>query len=327
MLILNFITKLPKKSIALLTVITILMAGTTFASQSKRIETPRSELDIRFVEWIPLYANTQIYQKLEEGLTQGQGHKVRLQRKTIFGDVTQLAELLKEFDRATPDMIITIGDYVSRYFREKRPDLPQIAVLIEDPAALHKLHSSTTTNLVTISTRPTAAQVWALAKTLNPEGATLGIIYTDTYKPNATLSSALAKLGVDKNLRVSEIKVNPGFCRTESDFRLAIQDAYKAKTFDVLFVPRDPNCDRFGTTIFQAATALKVPSIGTDSTFGKGCRAALTRNYDAIAARISQTVNTYQRGGAFPVSTCEIAPTVVKSEQEFDAEQPSNSSI
>lgn len=240
------------------------------------------------VEWIPLRANSTIleaFAKAQAGLGEPQ---TPIERMTARGDETELANTLKQLAESKPDILLGFGDHVCQALRKKLPKIALVALLVRRSELLTA--ESSAAPLAILDSTPAPELVWEVARQLRPALTGLGVLYTQAYEPNVQLAASLAKAKQGAPGIVMEITVAEGYCRTDSDFEQALRGEGKGKsTFDVLFVPDDPNGSRFGDVIYKAADRIGAVAIGTEATVGKGCAAALLPDYEALgqeAARL-----------------------------------------
>lgn len=225
------------------------------------------------VEWLPSFVNTRIIEGLQAELGVDD-----VQRFCAYGQDAELETFADALTNTPPDVLMTFGDHVSRELRKAFPAIPMLAMVIRDAETLQSLEAECP--LAIISADPDAEKVADLARQLDNDAKTLAVIHTVDFAPNLKLVEALKNVD---GLSVVPIHIAPGFCRTDSDFDLAIRNRYKEAPFDLLYVPDDPNCSRFGTQIFRTSTDIGVPAIGTSSTIGKGCVAGFVWDFEKAA--------------------------------------------
>lgn len=257
--------------------------------------------DLAAIEWLPSFVNT----KTLEGIGRELGAK-SIRRLCAYGQDDELAAISEALAAAPPRVVIAFGDHAARGVRARCPDIPMLAVLIRDAAVLESIDARAP--LITMAADPSAAEVAALAAALCPAAQTVAVMHTVDFGPNKRLVEALETGAAP--LKVIPIHVAPGFCRTGSDFDLALRTRYGEEPFDVLYVPDDPNCSRFGTQIFRTAQDLGVPAVGTASTVGKGCAAAFVWDIAATAIQAAEACQRLARGDR--VNTRLPVPTRVQ---------------
>ncbi len=112
-----------------------------------------------------------------------------------------------------------------------------------------------------IDSSPDPKTVLELTAELRLDLKGIGVLYTENYAPDAAFTAALQELAKAREIETVPIKVDPGFCRTDSDFEKAISGAFAGKSFQVLYVPNDPNSARFGATIFKETARLGITGV------------------------------------------------------------------
>ncbi len=253
--------------------------------------------DVLAVEWIPLHANKVIVEEVRAALAtpESGGAAITVTTASAYGDEKELDAIAKRINAEKPVAVLGLGDLVCEKLLNVCPDTPVIAVLARKLAlgelAAHK-------NLVVVDSSPNPESVLALAAELHTDLKGVAVLYTENYSPNVSFTAALQKLAAARGLETVHIKVDPGFCRTDSDFEKAISGAFADKPFQVLYVPNDPNSARFGATIFKETARLGIVGIGSEATIGKGCRAATIIDNSAVAAEVSRAIRSITSGKA-----------------------------
>ncbi len=267
----------------------VVLAGCAAFSQTNAFGEPESAKRIVAIEWIPLHAHTEVLKSLESELGRSNvaSSKIEIKRIVVFGDDDELAKTIHQLNADPPDVIVGFGDHISQSIRRECRNVPRVAVLARDLAALAGDDSapSDSAPFVAIDAEPDARTVWRVARELRPAAECLGFIYTDRYAPNSALADRLEEEGRRTGYQLARIRVDPGFCRTESDFRKVLNKAAETHKLDVLYVPDDPNCSRFGPTIYDSATKLGIPAIGSEATIGRGCAAAIQIDQALLGTR------------------------------------------
>lgn len=262
------------------------------------------------IEWIPLHSHSVVMKAFEESLAQ-----TRITRVNVFGDEEELGETLSELAETPPKLILAFGDHVSQAVRERCPQVPLLALLV-------KLHGHQTapasekgSPAVYLRAEPDSELIWRLSRELVPGAKRVGIVYTENYQPNETLATRLERSAGPEGGQVVRATVPPGFCRSESDFSKAIRRMGKTEDLDVMYVPDDPNCSRFGARIYDFARELGIPAIGSEATLGKGCVAAVALDYEATGRLAASLCGDILMGG-FKEATIVRAPYSIMIDRE-----------
>ena len=264
------------------------------------------------VEWIPLHANGAVVEALQEASAKKPGTECAIKRGNAFGDDAELNKMIADVNAHPTKAVIGFGDHVAARLAAECPNTHVIAVFARDHAALL---SGAKGQVTVIDTEPQAADVVRIARGLKQPLKRIGIMYTDGFGPNGTLAEGLEKAGAKDGFSVARLKVHPGFCRTESDFRRAIAETHAKTPLDILFVPGDPNSARFGTTIRACAGEAGILVIGTEAIAGKGCAVALCPDFPAIAERVGEACRAAPAPTAKPTIVA-VAPKVEKAAPE-----------
>lgn len=146
---------------------------------------------------------------------------------------------------------------------------------------------------------PQPEEIWQAATSLRGAHCSLGMVFTRGLPANERLLECLKSV-TPAGCTVHPVLVDPGYCRTEADFDLAVRQACEHFSLDVLFVPEDPNCAKFGRTIFAAARTAQAASIGTQETAGQGNDLALVISAPAMAEAIGRALAQYRREHKLP---------------------------
>lgn len=256
-----------------------------------------TEPGVLAVEWIPLHANKVIIEEVRAALVApaSGGAAIAVTTASAYGDEKELDAIAKRINSERPVAVLGLGDLVCEKLIAACPDIPLVAVSARKLALGGHAEKD---NLVVIDSSPDPESVLDLAAELNANLSAIGVLYTENYAPNVSFTTGLQKLAVDRKLETVHIKVDPGFCRTDSDFEKAISAAFTNKPFQVLYVPNDPNSARFGATTFKESARLGVIGIGSEATIGKGCRAATLVDTDAVAAAVAGAIQSIVSGKA-----------------------------
>jgi ABC-type uncharacterized transport system substrate-binding protein len=212
---------------------------------------------------------------------------------SAFGDEKELDAITQRINSGNPVAVLGLGDLVCEKILAACPDIAVVAISARKLALGGHAEKD---NLVVIDSSPDPESVLKLAAELHADLSTIGVLYTEKYAPNVSFTTGLQKLAAAQQIETVHIKVDPGFCRTDSDFEKAISGAFTDKRFQVLYVPNDPNSARFGATIFKESARLGVIGVGSEATIGKGSRAATIVDSNAVAAEASQVVQLIASG-------------------------------
>jgi ABC-type uncharacterized transport system substrate-binding protein len=278
-----------------LSVVLILVSFLAGASATGPGNLTRHENVLRVVaiEWIPLYAHKQVLEALETGLREAGNPEFEIESVCAYGDDGELARQLDALSKSPPAILLSFGNYVTERVADTVRDVPVLALLVRDATGLIEKASGEMRRLAVIDSDPDPKLVWQLARELAPGADTLGVLHTDRFEPNVALVRALSEEARLHGGTVRSATVGAGFCRTDSDFQRGLDRIPDSQEIDLLYVPDDPNCSRFGTQVYRHADEKGWPAIGSEATIGKGCVAAVAVDYDATgkrAARICRDV-------------------------------------
>ncbi len=243
------------------------------------------------VEWIPLHANKVIVEEVRAALAAPASGEavIAVTTASAYGDEKELDAIAQRINSEKPVAVLGLGDLVCEKLLAACPDVSLVAISARKLAL--DGHSEKE-NLVVIDSSPDPETVLKLAAELNADLSTIGVLYTEKYAPNVSFTTGLQEVAKSRGIETVHIKVDPGFCRTDSDFEKAISRAFVGKPFQVLYVPNDPNSARFGATIFKESARLGVIGVGSEATIGKGCRAATLVDNSAVAAAATGAIRT-----------------------------------
>jgi len=277
-----------------------------FASMAPAISPTSAETltDVPAIDWLPLTSTDAVLRSYNAA--DGSQTPYILDRWEIMADNDELARKIETLQKDPPTIIVVFGDYLSKYIAEKCPNLPQIQVLTLTPA--------TSANVTAINCEPDAGTIWKTANSLLPNLHRLGILFSEAYGPNLELAKQL-EATAEKGKSVIRATVPRGLCRTDSDYQNCVAALVKAGGCDLLYLPDDPNSSRFASTICEEARAAKIPVLGTEATLGKGCVAALMRNFDSAGKELSKVLAARlanQRD--VPPQTVKV-PTILKVDE------------
>ncbi len=244
------------------------------------------------VEWIPLHTNSVILKAAQSQANQPNAGRpgIEFVRVNVFGDQQELTKLAEQAALEPPQALIGFGDHVCKLLQEACPNVPMLALLVRDPDFRGASSTVGGAPLLCPSVAPDPKLIWRIARELDPDLKRLGMIYTKGDMPNTAFADQLSRIAQDSDGTLDRTTVPPGFCRTDSDFERAVKKLVADDRIDMLYVPDDPNCSRFGIAIYKSAGELNVPAIGTDATIGKGCVAAIQRDYEALGVRVGELI-------------------------------------
>jgi ABC-type uncharacterized transport system substrate-binding protein len=256
-----------------------------------------SQPGVLAVEWIPLHANKVIVEEVRAALAapESGGAAITVTTALAYGDEKELDAIAKRINTEKPVAVLGLGDLVCEKLLNACPDVPVVAVSARKLALGGYAEKD---NLVVIDSSPNPETVLDLAAELYIDLKGIGVLYTENYSPNAVFSAGLEKLAESRGIETVHIKVDPGFCRTDSDFEKAISGAFAGKPFQVLYAPNDPNSARFGATIFKETARLGIVGIGSEATIGKGCSAATIIDNSASATAAAGAILSITLGKA-----------------------------
>jgi ABC-type uncharacterized transport system substrate-binding protein len=273
---------------------------------------PVEQLTVAVVEWLPMHAHSQVLVSIQESFSEvpSVAETISFVRYTAYGDPDEVRSIQEKLASDPPEISVGFGDLMCRSLRQACPSLPLIALFSREASwSFYQLGEP----CIVLSTELDAQSVWDHARQLRPAAVDIGFIYTDGFPPNEAMVSSLKRTGTSLGGQVTPIRVHPGFCRTEKDFEIAVKDAAGASGFSVLVVPEDPNCARFGKTIYRTAHEVGVATIGTQETWGQGCDMALEIPYATVSAQTAKILLAYFRTGKLESGIMEIAREAVTS--------------
>lgn len=237
------------------------------------------------LEWLPLHANTAVLDALEQTLARDLSRKCLLERVSVLGDQDELAKALAQINAHPPDVLLAIGGHVCARAAQECPSVFLIALFAHD---IEALEAKPPARALILDTDPSAQLVWDTAQSIRSGAKRLGVLFTNNFAPNVAFVSDVKTEASKRGAETVPLPVNEGFCRTDSDFRAAIEKAHAKTPLDFLYVPDDPNASRFGPVIRSTCEALRVPLIGTGAIAGKGCAVSLEPDFSAIGDRIAK---------------------------------------
>lgn len=252
--------------------------------------TDRDKLNIAVIEWIPLYAHTRVINAFKKAMSENEQfntYDITVERLSAFGDDDELSSILKALPEKSLRLILSFGDHVSERVLEGTNETLVVAALVRKPDELITRIKNRQGPGAVISSNPDPTLVLRAARELVPDLEGLGIMYTQKFAPNVQLADRLVQEGIKKGVSVVSVTVPAGYCREESDFARALGRVSSSASYDVLFVPDDPNCSRFGSQIYRFTDEQKVPAIGSGATLGKGCVMALALDYEAVGFEVA----------------------------------------
>jgi ABC-type uncharacterized transport system substrate-binding protein len=276
-----------------------LIAGICMCLFAASAQSAEGAVNLSAVEWIPLGSHDVIVEALIKGC-RDRNVQVNVQRYSAFGDAAQFAAIGEKLKNTPNTAIIAFEDHACRQILQACPGIPVVALLtrgisISDSRASSGFHI--------VDGEATPASIMKVAGCLQPGLRTLGVLYSRGYAPNEALAEHLRGEAQKEGRATSNIVIDTGFCRTDHDFRTAIENALHEMRFEILYVPSDPNSSRFGATICSTATALNIPVIGSEAIAGKGCALTIELDHKAIGTRAAEIVCT----GVFKSSNGVIA--------------------
>ena len=288
----SLIVNCPTNFVLFCTVLVASMCG--FARGEGTSVTP-TQPGVLVVEWIPLHANKVIVEGVRAALAAPVSGEtvIAVTTASAYGDEKELEAIAQRINSEKPVAVLGVGDLVCEKLLAACPDVSLVAI---SARKLALGGHSEKENLVVIDSSPDPETVLKLAAELNADLSAIGVLYTEKYTPNVSFTTGLQKMAADQDIETVHIKVDPGFCRTDSDFEKAISGASNDKPFQVLYVPNDPNSARFGATIFKESARLGVIAIGSEATIGKGCRAATIVDSSAVASEASRAIQLLASG-------------------------------
>lgn len=262
-----------------------------------------SAREIVALQWLPMRAHATILESFQEQLKATSADATdaaSIKSITVFANEEELGRVEKELAASRPDLLIAFGDHICNSVRKTLPDVPLVGILIQNPASIPSPLVENAAPTLFVTTAPDTELIWKVAQELMPKLQTLGVLYTDSFRPNVSLTDALEKTGEGRGVKVVRATVPSGFCRTESDFDKAIASLAKPQQCDLLYVPDDPNSSRFGATVYQYAERLGIPAIGSEATSGKGCVAAVALDFESIGREVAALVSGYWNKEEWP---------------------------
>jgi len=308
-----------RKIASLLLAIATLSAASAKALAASTATCATDPAAIVAIEWIPRSAHRIIMKHFEAGLAESSDPAAAcpaIECINVFSDEEKLDAVLSDVSLKPPSILIGFGDHVCRKARDKCPEIPLIALLARDPTLIDELDEDNEAAPVLLCiTEPQPELVWRVARELHPNVKRLAIIYTEGFSPNERLADNLARFGKENDLHCLRTTVAAGFCRTDSDFERSLDKLTAAGGFDVLYVPDDPNCSRFGVQIYSYTRERGLPAIGSEATIGKGCSAAVALDYRAIGARAASLCADLLRKREAPTQ-----PVMIDNELIIDIE-------
>jgi ABC-type uncharacterized transport system substrate-binding protein len=263
-------------------------------------------VEVTVVEWLPLTLHAQILRSFEQAVPEFPPLKEGVRIKTVaaYADDAELdAQLQKTGEE---DIVIAFGDHAAQRARALLPGRVVVALLARLTAAEPATLAPPATVL---DSGPGAEELLQLARQLRPRLKSLGVIYTRDFQPNQMLLESLSRQALPE-VAVHPVLVDPGFCRTESDFSRAVEAACAEQVLDVLFVPEDPNCARFGRTIFTTAARAGVATVGTQETEGQGGDAVLRVDAAAMGRELARVLASLVESGRLAAASSAV-PRVV----------------
>jgi len=245
------------------------------------------------IQWIPLYSNRQVLRSFDASLKEASpalASRMHHESVVLYGDPEKLQKQIKDLNTNPPSVILSLGNHITKTLLDEGLSVPIVALLTRHPQAIIESCTKDTSLLYIIDSDPDPALIWRVARQIRPGMDMLGVLYTSQYEPNEYLVKSLSDEGVKTGGMVCSATVGAGFCRTELDFQKGLDQLPHGETVNVLFVPDDPNCSRFGNAVFRFATKKGWPAIGTEATIGKGCVAAVEVNSDQVGRLAAEEV-------------------------------------
>lgn len=237
------------------------------------------------IQWLPAASHNAILQAREQLPTKPDVFQFDMW--DLMADEEALNAKLKVLQKNKPPVVVVFGDYVSGRIARQCPNVAQISLL--------NSMAQTLPNVTCISCEPDASIVWQTARSLRPALRRLAILFTDGYPSSLKLAEELEQ-SAEKEEKVVRSTVPRGMCRTDSDFRKAVESLVQNGGCDLLYVPDDPNTSRFAVTIRDEARKAGIPVIGNEAMAGKGCVAAIVRDLDEIGKLLCKTISDHLRG-------------------------------
>jgi ABC-type uncharacterized transport system substrate-binding protein len=248
------------------------------------------------LEWLPKYAHKKTLKEIEKTSA--------LVTMNCMGDESELRKNLEQIKAKPPALVIAFSDAIAKSVASECSSTPLLAVMVDDPSCVMGIQRAAPVSLIT--SQPDAVLAWRVMREARANIKTAGMLYTKGISVNEKLFGRLSEEAKRDGASLERVLVDAGFCRTDADFVSAVDNAIEKKHCEVLFLPDDPNGSRFGATIFHAASAHGVPSVGTDATDGKGCVAALCVDYEKMAELVSSISSAL-------IKKSSDAPTVVEA--------------
>jgi len=256
----------------------------TALSQGVRDAPPQRVVTL---EWIPLYAQRKVIEVMKQEIKDASLEKeYSIESIGVFGDEEDLEKQLEGLRADPPDAVVCFGNYLTRRVLNEGPNVPITGVLVRNAQGLVESATRNRENLSVIDSDPDPETIWKLARELKPQLDSLCVLYTAKYEPNEVLVRKLRESGSAYGFRVVSATVGAGFCRTESDFQKALDIVPHSGEVDILYVPDDPNCSRFGSAVYRFSDAKGWPAIGSEATIGKGCVVAIDQPLELIGREL-----------------------------------------
>ena len=240
------------------------------------------------VEWIPLYAHKQVLEAFKKALKEAGNPEFRVESVCAYGDKDELAQQLDALSKFPPTILLSFGNYITERVADTVRDVSVLALLARNAQSLVENASGASPRLAVVDSDPDPTLVWKLARELVANADTLGVLHTNKFEPNVALVRALDEEARKYGGTVRSATVGAGFCRTDSDFQRGLDGIPHSEEIDLLYVPDDPNCSRFGAQVYRHADERGWPAIGSETTIGKGCVAAVAIDYDAIGKQAAE---------------------------------------
>ena len=318
---------MPSRHPARLFVVFILVSFLAGPSATEPGNQTRNDTLFRVVaiEWIPLYAHKQVLEALKKALTETGNPEFTVESVCAYGDEGELAKQLDRLSKSPPTIFLSFGNYVTERVADTVRDVPVLALLVRNAASLVENTSGVSPRLAVVDSDPDPTLVWKLARELVPDADALGVLHTNKFEPNVALVRALDEEARKYGGTVRSATVGSGFCRTDSDFQRGLDRIPHSEEIDLLYVPDDPNCSRFGTQVYRYADEKGWPAIGSEATIGKGCVAAVVIDYDAIGRQAAEICLNVSNGENLPMVFFHVSAKVFVDSQRLSAHAISTS--
>ncbi len=224
--------------------------------------------------------------------------------KNAQGDSTNLNAICQEMVNAKYDFVVAIATPAAQAMVNMDSDIPVFYISVADPLGARVIsdmqkpdkNATGTTNAIPV------VEIFELAKEVNPEAKTFGLLY-NTGEVNAITTIKKAKEYLDAN----GMKYEEAIVTNSAEVQQAAQSL--VDKIDAFFIPNDSVIQSAMDVVSEIAIEAKLPSYSASATtVMSGALATIAIDDKEIGAITADMATEYLNGKKIPEIPAKIVP-------------------